>query len=202
VLLRWYHLPWFLPRLMFDPLCLEFGLGCLLFFGQERLGARTYWVLLGAAVVLFNTLVPRFTYLCGVPYHTPATVMSGADYAQSWQRVFFWGVPSAILAAAFLGLERHGRFTFPRSLVALGDASYSLYLIQSITVEPVQWLTRLSHTTNPWIPAVLFAVLTVGLSIVCWRWVELPLTHLARRWLGIKPRESQAGEPTLEPARA
>jgi len=201
VLLRWYHLPWFLPRLLFDPLCLEFGLGCLLFLGQNFLGVRVSWALLAAALVLFAVLVPRFSYLCGVPYHSAATVMSGADYVHSWQRVFVWGVPSAILVAALLGLERNGRFTLPRTLVVLGDASYSLYLIQSLTTPPAQWLTRVSGTTNPLVPAVIYGVLTVGLSMVCWRYLELPLMHLVRRWLGIAPRESRAGEPSLEPAR-
>ena len=187
---------------MFDPLCLEFGLGCLLFFGQELLGPRVSWALLAAALVLFTMVVPHFDYLAGVPYHSAATVMSGADYAQSWQRVLLWGMPSALLVGAFLGLERSGRLTLAWwPLVALGDASYSLYLIQSITIDPARWLTRVSGTTNPLVPAAFYAVLSVGLSLVCWQLVERPLTHRARQWLGIAPRESLAGEPSLAPGR-
>jgi exopolysaccharide production protein ExoZ len=200
VLLRWYAVRWFFPRFAFDPLCLEFGLGCLIFFGQDLLGPRGTLVCLGGAAVLFVLVVPRYAYLCGVPFHSEAEIWNGSDYDHSWKRVAVWGLPSAALFTALLGLERHFRFVLPRPLIFLGDASYSLYLIQPMTVILTDQFTRASRTANPLVPAMMLIVLTVGLAALSWRYVERPLTHLARRWLGIAPQESRAGEPTFPPA--
>jgi exopolysaccharide production protein ExoZ len=201
VLLRWYSVHWFFPRLAFDPLCLEFGLGCLIFFGQDRLGPRSTLFCLGVAALLFVLVVPRYAYLCGVPFHSEAEIWNGTDYYHSWERILVWGLPSAILFTALLGLERYHAFVLPRPLIFLGDASYSLYLIQPTMVILTDQITRASHTTNPLVPAIMLIVLTVGLAALSWRYLERPLTHLARRWLGIAPRESLAGEPTLRPKR-
>jgi peptidoglycan/LPS O-acetylase OafA/YrhL len=201
VLLRWYSIHWFFPRFAFDPLGLEFGLGCLIFFGQHLLGPRSTLVCLGVAAVLFVLIVPRCAYLCGVPFRSETEIWNGIDYDHSWKRIVVWGLPSAVLFTGLLGLECHFRFVLPRPLIFLGDASYSLYLIQPMTVILADQITRASRTTNPLVPAVTLIVLTAGLAALSWRYLERPLTHLARRWLGIAPRESLAGEPTLRPER-
>lgn len=46
----------------------------------------------------------------------------------TYTRAVSWGVPSALLVAGAVFLERNMHLTFPRGVMALGDSSYSLYL--------------------------------------------------------------------------
>jgi exopolysaccharide production protein ExoZ len=93
-------------------------------------------------------------------------------------RPFVWGPPAALIVAGALKLEADGRIgsgLLTRVLVAVGDASYSLYLVQAPAIAAFAWLT-------PGWPAALRApasvVVAVALGWLCWRGVERPSARL------------------------
>ena len=118
-------------------------------------------------------------------------------------RPFVWGPPAALIVAGALKLEADGRIgagRVARALVAEGDASYSLYLVQAPAIAVFAWLT-------PAWPAALRAplsfVLAVAIGWLCYRLVEQPLGRSAgrlhhlpaahrRRWRRLGPAEQEA----------
>ena len=117
-------------------------------------------------------------------------------------RPFVWGPPAALIVAGALKLEADGRIgsgRLARALVAEGDASYSLYLVQAPAIAVFAWLT-------PEWPAALRAPLSFALAVaigwICYRFVERPLTsasrlhHLPaahrRGWRRLGPAEEEA----------
>lgn len=127
-------------------------------------------------------------------------VFGGTD---DFLRPFLWGPPAALIVAGALKLETDGRIgsgRLTRTLVAEGDGSYSLYLVQGPAIAAFAWLT-------PAWPAALRApasfVVAVGLGWLCYRLAERPLTsgvrrlhHLPaahrRRGRGLGPPEQEA----------
>jgi exopolysaccharide production protein ExoZ len=103
-------------------------------------------------------------------------------------RPFVWGPPAAMIVAGALKLDADGRVgsgPLERSLVGIGDGSYSLYLVQA----PV--IAAFASLTPAW-PAVLRAPAALALAVAagwfCYRLVERPLgsarlgrLHEARR---------------------
>ena len=51
-------------------------------------------------------------------------------------RVWWWGLPAAAIVLFALRLEREA--DFPRPLVYLGDVSYSLYLVHTLVMVPLE----------------------------------------------------------------
>ena len=118
-------------------------------------------------------------------------------------RPFVWGPPAVLIVAGALKLEadrRIGAGPLVRALVAEGDASYSLYLVQAPAIAVFAWLT-------PAWPAALRAPLAFAIALaigwICYRLVEQPLRwsagrlhHLPaahrRRGGGLRPAEQEA----------
>lgn len=198
-----YSGAWYLPRFLFDPMALEFAIGCLLFAGQRFLNVPVSWLCVSGALLLFFLVVPRHEALGWYPprgetaWDVPA---GGRDY-YAFQRLLIFGIPAGLLVTGLVGLEKHAAFVLPWPLIALGDVSYSLYLLQPITIWLAHGFALIVRTTDPVAPALAYIVFTIGGAFLSWHFIEKPLTHLARRWLGIKPRESLAGETTLAPKR-
>lgn len=118
-------------------------------------------------------------------------------------RPFLWGPPAALIVAGALKLEADGRIRvgrLTRILVAEGDASYSLYLVQAPVIAAFAWLTP------GWLQApraVGSFALAMGAGWLCYRFVERPLGsagralhHLPaahrRRRRGLGPAEQEA----------
>ncbi len=92
-----------------------------------------------------------------------------------------WGPPTALILAGALALETGSsgpRQGLGRMFEALGDASYSLYLVQAPLIAAFAWLT-------PGLPGGLRAVLAFGLAItaglLCHGLVERPIDRALRR---------------------
>lgn len=107
---------------------------------------------------------------------------------------FMWGFVPGI-GALILYLARWRRSVLAivlgsTAMVALGDASYSLYMLHGYLFEPVGWLQWrtgiLSKST--FAPAIAAAALAIIVSLVSYRYFEVPM----RRWLraAMTPRRS------------
>lgn len=96
-------------------------------------------------------------------------------------RVFGWGVPAAMILAGAV-LKRRERAPGPIALagVALGDASYALYLCHPMvmTVFSRVWLDLGGERVlEPHLAVALEIALSIAASLAVYRWFEKPLTR-------------------------
>ncbi len=97
--------------------------------------------------------------------------------------ILFWGVPAALLVGGVMAIEAHGGVPSWRAGLALGDASYSMYLVNGLVVSAT-WRVVGSHFVPVFfVPAFVIASIagTIATGIVFSRTVERPATRLLRR---------------------
>jgi peptidoglycan/LPS O-acetylase OafA/YrhL len=150
-----------------NPLTLEFIAGCFVAFATQRSRSGGGLMLLGGIVLLV---------LCG----TRVT-----DLHSPWQRVAGFGIPSALIVFGAVTVEHAGK-SAPRWLIAIGDASYSLYLTHGLVLAALArwaWEKRHIHTGPVANSLVAFAMAGVAIAgaLVCYRLIELPLTALTKK---------------------
>lgn len=95
-------------------------------------------------------------------------------------RVVHWGIPAAAIVAAAIV----GRQIAPRLMIYLGEASYSIYLLQVLAIP---FWYKVATRLLPGLDAVVIAV---GGLVFCavvgaanYQFIERPMTRLARRWM-------------------
>jgi peptidoglycan/LPS O-acetylase OafA/YrhL len=95
------------------------------------------------------------------------------------ERLVVWGSFAATLVLAVVLSERTRlRGRWPSWLVLLGDASYSLYLIQLLVMTAV---IGVIPATDPVLRGSAFVVLNICIAPLVWRYIEMPLARAARR---------------------
>lgn len=170
-------------RFWSSPIVLEFGLGMLV-GALYRRGAR---LPRGSAVILSAVAIALYGWQIGQP--EPG----------EWWRLIAWGGPALLLLlAATLGLSppstrSPGNGHLPRAarwmgrgLEALGDASYSLYLLHLPALLVLRHLAgRLDlpwdAAATPWLFATVATAFAIGVASASYRLVERPLTRSLRR---------------------
>ncbi len=140
-----------------------FGMLAAWLFHRARCSVTVGWLfLLSGIVLLCLSLFPTVQAL-------------------SLHRTLSWGVPAFLLVL--------GAVTVPALLQAwlsrLGDASYSIYLLQILTIPACY---KVSVSLLPQGHPLLFATASLGLTLLlallCYRWVEQPMLQwLRRRWV-------------------
>jgi exopolysaccharide production protein ExoZ len=157
-----YH-GWY--TLLCNPLLLEFLAGVWL----ARLWARGRLQALGAAGGLG---------LIGLGALALGACQVGG-LRDDFLRPFVWAPPAVAIVAGALALEPWiGRGRLARAGGTLGDASYSLYLVQAPLIAAFAWLTP---GLTGWARAPLSVLLAVAAGLACWRWLERPLGLALRR---------------------
>jgi len=151
-----------------NPLLLEFGAGVWLgkAWSDGRLpGARTGWALVILGLLGFA-----------------AAGFSGVDVERA--RPLIWGVPAFLLVAGAVAIERQGEVPNWRPLQALGDASYSLYLVHGLAISAVVRILEAMGLASP--AVILGAGLVAGViaGLVTYQLVEKPLMRLFKTGLG------------------
>jgi peptidoglycan/LPS O-acetylase OafA/YrhL len=122
-------------------------------------------------------------------------LVGGADFTPTLPRCVYFGIPSALLVASVVGLERNAKRRTDQPLLHfLGDASYSNYLAHLYVVIAFRILwQRLGLPTEGWAMGITFLVacISVGVSAGCVTYlvIERPLTDLARNAL-LRRREA------------
>jgi exopolysaccharide production protein ExoZ len=144
-----------------NPMLLQFAAGVWLAHRATRRGPmslRTGLALLAAGFVLFAL--------------QPLTGLRSDLF-----RPLLWGLPAALIVAGALALEPVFVRWSPRALIALGNASYAIYLVHYVTVGVT------ARFLGPH-PGWLFVPVAVGVSIVTGlafhRLLERPLIAGAR----------------------
>ena len=150
-----------------DGLVLEFALGVWL--GRAVLAGRR----IGAGMALVLALAGGALLLVS-PSFGPA-------------RAAAWGLPALAVLAGAVGLERRIGRHLPRGLLALGDASYAIYLSHGF-VLPLAALPLRRFVAGGGVPEGLCVALGLAVSVgVGWgvhRWVERPLNERLKSLIG------------------
>lgn len=155
-----------------QPFVLEFGLGVVahgvLQTGIAKRVAAPVWAVVAVAAI---AAIPLLQMRCGTP--------------EGFARVMLWGGPAFVLIVALVALDKWGWTIANRTVVALGAASYSIYLIHPYVIGTAGKLIGLRADLHTWAGfaatcAVLGVVCLSG--YVCHVWIEKPmLTVLNRR---------------------
>ncbi len=151
-------------QMLLNPLFLEFLAGVWL----ARMAQTTLlpdrslgWLLVGAGLGLFTMIQ-----------------LINMDW-DLW-RPMVWGAPAVMLVAGAVSIEADGGWPAIPGLKTLGDASYSIYLIHTLTVG------ALAITIGAWNPPIfipLAMIVAIASGLACWRWLEQPMLNALRRRL-------------------
>jgi exopolysaccharide production protein ExoZ len=160
-----------------DPILVEFlfgiGIGAL-YLRMRRLPRSAAWALIAISAAWLLTI---------------------GTHSSQLNRPLTWGLPMALLV---LGAVNLPTLAPGNALAMLGDASYSIYLAQFITIAPgARLLTRLAGTApGRLLAALVLMVIAVAAGMFLYRVVEKPVTDALRRSLkrgpGYAPRTNPA----------
>jgi exopolysaccharide production protein ExoZ len=159
-----------------DPLLLEFGAGVWLgkAWTEGRLPGRLGgWLLVALGLAGFA-----------------ATALAGVQVDRA--RILFWGLPALVLVTGAVALEQAGPLPRWRPLRALGDASYSVYLVHGLAVSAIWRLAQMAGLDDP---ALLFAASLAGgvaAGLVAYQVVERPMMRLFRTGLAARRRRAES----------
>jgi exopolysaccharide production protein ExoZ len=159
-----------------DPILLEFAAGVWLgkLWREGRLpGRRTGLVLMALGLAGFAV-----------------TALAGFDVSQT--RVLAWGVPALLLAAGAVSLERHGPVPDWPPLRALGDASYSIYLVHGLAISAAVRILGLAGIDAPVVVFASALVVGVVAGLATYRLAEKPLMRLFHTGLGARRPKTAA----------
>ena len=143
-----------------SPLLMEFLMGCTIgvFYGRNISVDYRMWYTL-----LFIGAVSIF--------------VTGIHDGEDWPRVLNWGVPSALIVASSVWLEKIRSVKFHSVFIKLGDSSYSLYLshVFSISLVGMVW-KGLFGTFNAGFIVVAFLV-SIVVGYAAYLIFEKPITY-------------------------
>jgi exopolysaccharide production protein ExoZ len=170
-----------------SPMLLEFCFGIIVaaaFTLPEKAGRRWPFV-----VMLFCGVVGACMYL-----------FRADSFGSEAVRPLFVGLPCTLLVALFVAVERSGRLPQLPFLALVGDASYSLYLVQVFTIGAGQRLWHHVGSIHSVLSHALFIlfelVFAIGLALIVYRYVEQKVgrrLNAALRRLQARHRASGAG---------
>jgi len=153
---------------LFDGRNLEFGLGCLCGYAIGRGAVRGAPWLLAAGVTGF--------------------VFSGANEAHLWidpiqVRLALFGLSAAAIVAGVAALDFGRHLRVPRPLLAVGNASYSIYLTHGLALGVLVPLVNRLHLAS-WIgivPTQLIAMAgALAVGFACYGLIEKPVLRRLR----------------------
>ncbi len=154
--------PWL--GVVVNPLCIEFlmGIGVALLIMARKVRAPLALVALGCVGYAIE-----FSF--GYPHDL---------YVNGWTHVFE-AIPLAALVAGLVELELRGTFVFPRFMVHLGDASYSLYLSHILVLAFIGNIIVRTHLLGAAASSILVTALVIVVlhlvAVGLYRWVEQPI---------------------------
>lgn len=141
-------------------------------FARTALAFGVFWMA-ASIIFLFHSAIPDYV----------GSFFAGGHFAINLElfRIFGFGVPSAIIVYGMVALELENSIRIPRALIAAGDASYSVYLWNTviITVLAVAFRSKGLSGLIAFYAATIAAVAFVGWA--SYRWIERPLIRLAHR---------------------
>ncbi len=178
---------WALPPGPLDfwtqPIVLEFAFGMAVGLAWHQRVRLPGWARGALAVAAVAALA--FDGLDAA--HQAVTWITPTDEA----RVIAWGLPTALLVAAAALGEPRGAARLTAGLVALGNASYALYLVHPfvvLTLVRLYTAAQLGGRIGYWPFVGASLVLAIVVASAVHRWIEVPIARaFALRRLEGKP---------------
>ena len=112
-------------------------------------------------------------------------------------REFAFGLPAALIVSGLIGL-RPQKGTLFRSLVQLGDASYSTYLLHPFILQANATLfiaLGLTSSTSIAVYVLISMALIIPASLLSFHYVEQLSRHKLNRWLGLSSKNQAQRSP-------
>lgn len=101
-----------------------------------------------------------------------------ADNILALQRSLYWGLPCGLLVFGYLFAEYFYRLKASKILVAIGDASFSCYLVHFIFLRKLEAILPGLFNVNADLYTMIYLVLILALSFVVYKFIERPLTRM------------------------
>lgn len=175
----------------FNPLIIEFVFGMAIAVAYRegvRIPPRLQWPLVAIGIAILGL----------------AWYQAHFFSPDSGLRLFFWGVPAVLIVGSFaLAEKRVPANLFWRVTGFLGDASYSIYLVHTLTLGvPVMILGRfVSPHESPWLMALVILVGMMIPSILVYLYVEKPMIdYFAHKIEGPRAPPQATAVATASPA--
>jgi peptidoglycan/LPS O-acetylase OafA/YrhL len=169
------ELEWSWVAFYLRPISLEFGFGFVCCFVVVYRGRFTW---LGRSRLVGSVLAAASATYVGAEI---VKAYRSAGIAPVPEYLFFGGCAAVIIGCLAL-LDIRQSFKTPPFLVAVGDASYSIYLVHFSTIS----LFAAFLTKRGWVPMNDFVFLAVALTGISFgflfhRWIDQPIHRLLRR---------------------
>lgn len=100
-------------------------------------------------------------------------------------RCFRLGIPSGIFFAAILLCLEHR--SFPPILLSLGDASFSIYLVEYFTTAFFKVVTNSWTIVPKTVGVAVIIALTIAVSFLCYQLIEVKITQFLKKNLWKQP---------------
>ena len=164
-------------RILGNPVFAEFAAGALLAAAWPRL--KTADLRFGAALAACAVVAFAIEALVGVGDVSWAATMENTNAL--W-RVAVFGVPASMLVAGAAIGERALRGRPVAFAAWLGDASYSIYLSQALSIPglAIAWRALLGET-NPWPEGLFLLVAGIAVGAATYALIERPIMRDLRR---------------------
>jgi exopolysaccharide production protein ExoZ len=101
-----------------------------------------------------------------------------------------FGLPSFLLIIGSASIEISNRINWPKLLVFLGDASYSIYLTHAMFVNLFTLILNLVHVNvviSPFITTLMITIFAIFGGSTMYRFLERPLLIVLRKKLIMAP---------------
>jgi peptidoglycan/LPS O-acetylase OafA/YrhL len=173
----------YLVTFLTSPLLIEFifGIGIGLIYhlvvnkgdrtGKDPIlkGLSIPFIIAGAALMCITIFIDTR------PFYIAENV--AADNTLAIQRSLYWGLPCALLVCGYLLAEHFYQLTAWKLFVAIGDASFSCYLVHFIFLRKLENIFQSITSINADLYVPIYLVLVVGLSFAVYKFIERPLTR-------------------------
>lgn len=170
---------WYFPHFLGCPLILEFCAGMLIYKFYEKFNKITFYVAIVLAIIM---LFPVFkTEVLGGHIITLMSNQNGL------KRTFIWGTCATCIVIIMLSAEKLFRIKFSNVFLNLGDASYSLYLIQFYALVVVNHFFK-----NDLLKGAIYLTASIVGSLILHKFIEKPLINFLNARLSIiyKPKSN------------
>ena len=104
---------------------------------------------------------------------------------EGWLRILLFGIPSFLVVYAAVRAEINGTARFPKIMIKIGDASYSIYLSHVLVLSALGRIWAKMTTTGAIVHIVMLAVMllaTISVGLLSYRWIETPILNSIRQW--------------------
>lgn len=165
----------FFLRFAFSPFALTFCLGIMIYEFRKHLSKLALTL---SGVLLFPLL-----------FHAAERDSLGfydralADGVLALDRFFVWGIAAATVVIFVISLENAVHMKWPTWLVKLGDASYSLYLVQPLGIVFSYYIAKFLPNASNLLRGGAFVLFVIAVSLPLHRYIEQPITRLAKKLL-------------------